>query len=203
MSVRDERRSLGRIVPALAGCLGVLLAPVVVGLGFVAWALTSIDGCEVGVDVGPAPAGVTGRPGGPITARLPGCENHRFSVVRLLADDGSTVWSAEAPQPTDVERLTVGRAPPGFRDTVPVPARPLDARATYDLELLVIRPTGDTAARVPRGSPESDLALAFGATARFRPADLRPDRVWVDGRLVAVDRFERTACADANRRRGQ
>ena len=196
MSVRDDRPKRGWVGPALAGCVGVLLAPIVVGLAFVAWALTSFDGCKVDVDVGPSMAGVTARSGGPITARLPRCENHQFSVVRLLTDDGSTAWSAEAPQPTGVERLTVGRAPPGFRDTVPLSARPLDPRASYDLQLLVIRPPGDTAARAPQGAPESDIELAFGATVRFRPADLRPDRVWVEDRLVAPDQFERVACAD-------
>lgn len=194
MSVREDRRSLARVGPALAGCFGVLLLPIVVGLGFVAWAMTSFEGCEVDVDVGPSPAGVSGRPGGPITAHLPGCWNRQFSVVRLLAEDGSSVWSAEAHRSTGIERLTVGRAPPGFRDTVPL-ARPLDTRATYDLQFLVIRPAADTATTRPRG-PETDIDLAFGATVRFRPADLRPDRVWVDARLVAADRFEWVACAD-------
>jgi hypothetical protein len=195
MSVRDDRRSLARVGPVLAGCFGVLLVPIFVGIGFVAWAMTSFEGCQVDVDIGPSPAGVTGRPGGPITARLPDCWNRQFSVVRLVDDDGSSVWSAEAQGPTDVERLTVGRAPRGFRDTTPLAAGPLEPQATYDLQFLVLQPTGDTATTRPRG-PETDIDLAFGATVRFRPADLRPDRVWVDARLVAPDRFERVACAD-------
>jgi hypothetical protein len=186
MSVREDPRTRGWAA-ALAGCFGVLLIPIVLGVGLVAWAATSLEGCDVDLEIEPAEAGVTGRPGGPITARVPQCETRQFSVVRLVAPDGSVVWSAEALRPTDVERLTIGRAPSGFRDTVPLAARPLDAQATYDLQLLAFRPTGEPA--------ESDVALAFGATVRFRPADLRPDRVWVDGRLVAGDQFERVACA--------
>jgi hypothetical protein len=188
MSLRDDRRTLERVGPALAGCFGVLAIPIVLGFALVAWAATSLEGCDVDADFGPFPAGVTGGPSGPITARVPGCGSPQFSLVRLVAPDGSVVWSAEALRPTDVERLTIGRAPPGFRDTVPLPARPLDAEATYDLQLFAIRPTGE--------SLESDVALAFGTTARFRPADLRPDRVWVDGRLVPADRFEQVACAE-------
>jgi hypothetical protein len=121
--------------------------------------------------------------------------NRRPAAGRLLADDGSTVWSAKALRPSDVERLTVGQAPPGFRDTVPLAARPLDPQKAYDLQFLVLEPTGDPAASRPRGRG-TDIDLAFGATVRFRPADLRPDRVWVDGRLVAADRFEQVSCAD-------
>jgi hypothetical protein len=194
MSVRDDRPTLRWVGPALAGCFGVLAVPIVLVFALVAWALTSFEGCDVDVDLGPIPVGVIGGPGGPITARVPQCENHQFSVMRLLADDGSIVWSAEAPQARYVERFTVGRAPAGFRDTVPLAARSLDTRATYDLQLLAVQLTGDATARVPTGSPEADIELAFGATARFRPADLRPERVWVEGRLVAADRFERVAC---------
>jgi hypothetical protein len=196
MSVHDDEREHAAVTRALAGCAGVLLIPIVLGIGFMAWAVTSFEGCDVDVELGPWDLGVSGRPDGPVTARVPSCANQQFAAVRLVAGDGSTVWSAEAPQPTHVGRFTVGTAPRGFRDTVPLSARPLDARATYDLELFSIPPTGETAGTLPGESRETDIGLAFGATVRFRPTDLRHDRVWVDGRLVATDRFERVACAD-------
>ena len=36
--------------------------------------------------------------------------------------------------------------------------------------------------------------LALGGTATFRPADLRPDRVWFDGALITHDQFTKQAC---------
>jgi hypothetical protein len=172
----------------------MLLVPIVFGVALVAWAATQLEGCEVDIDLGPRDLGVSGRPGGPITAHVPSCARTQYQVVRLVAGDGTTVWQADAPQPTGVSRLSVGRAPPGFRDTVPLAAQPLDPQAPYDLELLAIPPTGETAATLPGASWGTDVALAFGATVRFRPADLRPDRVWVAGRLVTPDRFDRVAC---------
>jgi hypothetical protein len=199
MSGRGERRWFTTMIPALGGCLGVLLVPIVLGVALTAWAATSLDGCDVDVDLGPSALGVSSRPGGPIRAVLPSCAAQQFTYVRLLAGDGSTLWSAEAPRAASVERFTVGTAPPGFRDSVPLADRPLDPHATYDLQVLVMGPAEPTTTATVRSGEASmtaiDPALMFGARARFRPVDLRPDRIWVDGRLVAPERLDRLACA--------
>jgi hypothetical protein len=188
---------------ALVGCVIALAAPLVLA-GVLAALLLGLvaDGCEFEIDARPHPlgmsrrAGMSGQVDGTITARVPSCHPGAFRSIRLLDAAGTVVWNAEAPDSTDVHRLTVGTAPDGFRTTITLPDRPLDPTGTYELQLLLAPPPaspGTSASTDP--TTEARLPyVAFGASARFRPGDLRPDRIWLDGRLVSAGEFDRLAC---------
>jgi hypothetical protein len=188
---------------AIVGCVVALAAPLMVA-GVLAALLVGLvaDGCELEIDAHPHPlgmsrrAGMSGRADGKIIARVPSCHPGTFRAVRLLDAAGTVVWNAEAPDFTDVRRLTVGTAPDGFRTTVAWPDRPLDPTGTYELQLLLAQPPAG-----PGPSASTDTTaegrlpyVAFGASARFRLDDLRPDRIWLDGRLVSAREFDRLAC---------
>ena len=134
----------------------------------------------------------TVRAGG-IVVEDPPCTATSRSALVLRTPDGSVVWRAETASGSaaPIGPVTIGTPPSGFRDVVPL-TRPLDSRVTYTVELYVIPPPPEAGAS---SAPTTLTASLVGAgTAKFRPADLRTDRVWFDGRLVSADEFRRDAC---------
>lgn len=207
MSTAATRPPGRRIVRRIAVWVGVVVGvPAVLlaaAVGVVA-ALVGIDGCEVRIEPTGA-AGVRAGTDGTVSVVLGPCESRSFRSIRLVDAAGTVVWQAGAPAPVDVDQVPIGRPGGPFTEVVPL-AAPLEPTATYRVELSLLDPatstsTGATARTdspaAGDGGPSTTAAAVyalFGSAATFRPADLAPDRVWYEGRLVGTAEFERLAC---------
>lgn len=213
-ATRPPGRRIVRRIAVWAGVLvGVPAVMVLIAIGVIA-ALVGVDGCEVRIEPTGA-AGVRTAAEGTVSVVLGPCESRSFRSIRLLDAAGTVVWQADAPAPVDVEQVPVGRPGGPFTEVVPL-AAPLEPIATYRVELSLLDPataastatTASTAATAATDSPAAgdggasttDAAVyaLFGSAATFRPADLAPDRVWYEGRLVSTAEFERRDCDQAS-----
>jgi hypothetical protein len=140
--------------------------------------------------------GVRASGGGLIVVEDAPCTATSRSAVVLRAADRSVVWRAEAESGSaaPIGPVTIGTPPSGFREAVPL-SRPLDPQATYTVELYLIPPPPETV--LPSTATTVSASVIGADTATFRPADLRTDGVWFDGRLVTAPEFQREACDEA------
>ncbi len=165
----------------------------------------TLKGCAVEINLSSRPVGIQAAAGGDIVVKTGLCdETFDYSAVALRAGDGNAVWRVDTdpgphPDPGLDHDLTIGTTPQGFHEVVPL-AAPLDRNAIYHVELYLLaqppEPTATTSIGLGSTSTTFDRAfyLACGGTASFRPADLRPGRVWFDGALVTPDGFADRTC---------
>jgi hypothetical protein len=175
--------------------------------------LGGLDGCEVDADLGPEDVGVRAGGDGTIDVLAGPCTSLPYRSVRLTTPDGGVLWQADQVDPnaddqaarSSAARLSIGRAPAGFTDVVPL-AGPLDPAATYTVALSTLAAVPGAPA-VPSGDPGSppdeptttsaDLYAALGARTTFRPADLDTAAVWFRAQSVSPAEFERLVCEPA------
>jgi hypothetical protein len=117
------------------------------------------------------------------------CATLGARALVLRGPQGQVLWRAAGASPDggSLAPFTVGRAPAGFHDTVPL-ASPLRAGVAYAVEVSVLEDGSST-------TLPPEVALAFGARGAFRPGDLAPGRIWFAGRSLTPAEFSRAACA--------
>jgi hypothetical protein len=168
--------------------LAILSLPLVV-LGFGAyWLATQMAGCEFfALDFGPRDLGLRPGPRGTVVVDPGPCAPVYGRELILRGPQSQVLWRAVGPAGfgDTLAPFTVGRAPAGFHDVVPL-AFPLLPRASYTVEVRALDAGGGTA---------GSTALPFGGQGAFRPGDLAPGRVWFAGRSLTPAEFARQACA--------
>jgi hypothetical protein len=173
-----------------AGLIGlaVLIAVLAALAGVLFLVVGSID-FDFRLDLGPRDLGVERAADDSLLVTSRGCDQASVQSVILRGPDGAELWRAEAPSPQPVVTVTVGAAPPGFSDVVPLTA-PLDPAADYTVELRALPAPAALAA----STGPSDPTMTFGGTARFRPADVVAGRVWFAGRSLPTAEFDARSC---------
>jgi hypothetical protein len=172
----------------LAAAAGIVTIPLVlVGLAAY-WIASQLDGCEVMLPASLiGDLGVRPGPGGTTVVDHPPCPAVPLVALVLRGPDGGVLWRADANPGRPVGTLTLGQAPEGFTEVVPL-AAPLDPATPYTVQMYVIDPG-------PGSAADPDAGLAFGRRATFRPADLGAGRVWFRGRSLTPAEFSRQGCA--------
>ncbi len=172
----------------LIGLAGLIAVPAALA-GVLFLVVGSMGGCEFRLDLGPRDLGVERAADDSLVVTSRGCDQAPVQSVILRGPDGAELWRAEAPSPQPVLTVTLGAAPPGFSDVVPLTAT-LDPAADYTVELRALpAPAGAAASTGP-----SDPTLTFGGTARFRPADVVAGRVWFAGQSLPTAEFDARSC---------
>lgn len=181
----------------VASVLGLIALPIgTVGLVFLVFMPYALESCEDDIDTTPAHLGVSSDPTGVITARVPPCHSGVAAALQLLAPDDAVLWRAEAEEQQELSVFTIGLAPEGFTDVVPL-AAPLDPAVDYEVQLLFFSRVSSTGGVSPGAvAADDDLQLFGGARTTFRPDTLQTDTVFFDAHSVAPDDFDTAACAD-------
>ncbi len=188
-------RTVGGCVRAFFGVVATMVAlivlPIVIGgIFFGLIHVGFLSGWEAQADLRtPIDLGISGPQGGPILAKVPTCYKGKTQMIVVFGQDDAVIWRAAAASPQSLDQFFIGMPPEGFADFEPMSGQ-LDTTTSYTVQVVP---------RVVEGvdlDTEGDLlvSLTGGATATFRPADLQPDKLWVDGDTISQKDFDEKAC---------
>jgi hypothetical protein len=194
-------RRAAQVAGVLAGAVGcgTVLALTVTAVAVVILASVSLDGCEppdLRVHFDDQPLAITRNLDGSIQARTPCGGTVTVESIELRRPDGAVIWSTVASSDVEVRAVTLGRAPEGFDEPVPLTEALRDG-AEYEVvwaSSLGRALTTTTASTAPTAPGATDPTLAFSSRARFRPEQVRVGRVLFEGDDLSSAELAQRTC---------
>ena len=182
----------------MVGC-GSLLALTVTAVVVLVVLSVSLDGCEppdLRFHFDDQPLAITRNLDGSIQARTPCGGTVTVQSIELRRPDGAVIWSTVASSDVEVRAVTLGRAPVGFDEPVPLTEALRDG-AEYEVvwaSSLVRAITTTTASAAPTTAGGTDPSLAFSSVGRFRPEEVQVGRVLFEGDDLSTTELAQRTC---------